>query len=128
MEYVVVDFEWNQSPYGKNTSNKRLPFEIIEIGAVKLDEELNKISSFDRLIRPEVYLKLHKAIEKMLPITMRDLQKGKSFTEAVYDFLQSPQYNPHRIWPGERCSFSEHLKSPRPHSDRHSYFRQDMSH
>ena len=33
MKYVVVDFEWNQSPYGKNTSNKRLPFEIIEIGA-----------------------------------------------------------------------------------------------
>ena len=90
MNYIVFDLEWNQSPSGKVISNENgaLPFEIIEIGAVKLDEELNKISSFDRLIRPEVYLKLHKAIEKMLPITMRDLQKGKSFTEAVYDVLQ----------------------------------------
>ena len=38
MNYIAVDFEWNQNPYGKEAGNKRLPFEIIEIGAVKLDE------------------------------------------------------------------------------------------
>ena len=39
MDYIVVDFEWNQSAYGKGSTNKKLPFEIIEIGAVKLNEK-----------------------------------------------------------------------------------------
>ena len=38
MNYIVFDLEWNQSPGGKRWSNSRLPFEIIEIGAVKLNE------------------------------------------------------------------------------------------
>ena len=36
MNYVVVDFEWNQACYGKGSENRKIPFEIIEIGAVKL--------------------------------------------------------------------------------------------
>jgi len=38
MNYIVFDLEWNQSPGGKRWSNSRLPFEIIEIGAVKVIE------------------------------------------------------------------------------------------
>ena len=38
MNYIVFDLEWNQCPYGKDRENKRLPFEIIEFGAVKLDD------------------------------------------------------------------------------------------
>ena len=37
MNYIVFDLEWNQCPYGKDKENQRLPFEIIEIGAVKLN-------------------------------------------------------------------------------------------
>lgn len=54
MQYIVFDLEWNQSPTGRviaNENGSRIPFEIIEIGAVKLDENKNVISSFDRLIR-----------------------------------------------------------------------------
>ena len=36
MNYIVFDLEWNQNPSGKKTRNDRLPFEIIEIGAVKV--------------------------------------------------------------------------------------------
>ena len=39
MNYIVFDLEWNQSPGGKRWSNSQLPFEIIEIGAVKLNEK-----------------------------------------------------------------------------------------
>ena len=35
MNYIVFDLEWNQSPNGKEDSVEHLPFEIIEIGAVK---------------------------------------------------------------------------------------------
>lgn len=37
MNYIVFDLEWNQNPEGKKTRNDKLPFEIIEIGAVKVN-------------------------------------------------------------------------------------------
>ena len=40
MNYVVLDLEWNQC-CGRDQENPRMPFEIIEIGAVKLDEKFN---------------------------------------------------------------------------------------
>ena len=43
MNYVVVDFEWNQRMFARNPADNRIPFEIIEIGAVKLDNDRNKI-------------------------------------------------------------------------------------
>ena len=43
MNYIVFDLEWNRSPDGKKFENARLPFEIIEIGAVKLEKQI-KIS------------------------------------------------------------------------------------
>ncbi|MEI3437229.1 MAG: hypothetical protein V8Q83_03295 [Blautia sp.] len=46
MNYIVFDLEWNQSPGGKRWSNSRLPFEIIEIGAVKLNERKKLWTAF----------------------------------------------------------------------------------
>ena len=39
MNYIVFDLEWNQNPAGKKTRNDKLPFEIIEIGAVKVNSK-----------------------------------------------------------------------------------------
>ena len=39
MDYIVFDLEWNQCPDGKEREVPALPFEIIEIGAVKLNSE-----------------------------------------------------------------------------------------
>ena len=90
MNYIVLDLEWNQSPTGRVIRNKHgsLPFEIIEIGAVKMDEDRKIISSFSRVIKPSVYLKLHKAVARLLPITMRDLMKGKKFEDVITDFMK----------------------------------------
>lgn len=87
MNYIVVDFEWNQSPYGKNTSNKRLPFEIIEIGAVKLDEEGREIDRFDEVIKPKVYKRMHHVTRNLTGITERDLNQGIRFSKALVDFM-----------------------------------------
>ena len=46
MNYIVFDLEWNQSPGGKKYSNSRLPFEIIEIGAVKMNEQREVVDVF----------------------------------------------------------------------------------
>lgn len=42
MNYIIFDLEWNQSPEGKSGSDERMPFEIIEIGAVRLNEKKRK--------------------------------------------------------------------------------------
>ena len=68
--FIVLDLEWNQSPGGRETSMDRLPFEIIEIGAVKLDENLRIISEFSRLVRPQVYKTLHYKISEVTHLSL----------------------------------------------------------
>ena len=88
MEYIVVDFEWNQSSYGKGTGKKNLPFEIIEIGAVKLDQELNQVGSFHQLVRPQIYQKLHYKMSEVTHMELSVLKKeGCLFPEAAQAFL-----------------------------------------
>lgn len=41
MDYIVLDLEWNQAP-GKFDKETMLPFEIVEIGAVKLNSKFEK--------------------------------------------------------------------------------------
>jgi len=88
VDYIVFDLEWNQCPYGKDREEPQLPFEIIEIGAVKLNSAKEVIDEFHQIICPIVYEKLHFHTKEMLSMTMKDLKKGISFPEAVYDFLK----------------------------------------
>ena len=44
--YIVFDLEWNQSANGKERSVPHFPFEIIEIGAVKLNENFQMTGEF----------------------------------------------------------------------------------
>lgn len=87
MEYIVVDFEWNQSPYGKGTGKKKLPFEIIEIGAVKLDENRQIVETFDAVIQPKVYKKLHHMTHELTGITQEEVDHGALFTHTIVDFM-----------------------------------------
>lgn len=88
MNYIVFDLEWNQCPYGKEQENKKLPFEIIEIGALKLDENRNYTDSFHQVVKPVVYKKLHYRTKEILDIKGSDLEQGIPFTEAVKKFMQ----------------------------------------
>lgn len=87
MNYIVFDLEWNQSPDGKEYANKEIPFEIIEIGAVKLDSEFNIVSVFEKVIRPQIYQELHHKIKEMLDISSEDLEKGVTFVQAFQEFI-----------------------------------------
>lgn len=44
-EYIVFDLEWNQSSRGKEEVADQLPFEIFEIGAVKLNDKFEMTGS-----------------------------------------------------------------------------------
>ncbi len=86
--YIVFDLEWNQSSTGKADSVADFPFEIIEIGAVKLDEQFHILEEFHRLIRPQVYKKMHYAISEVTHMSMEELKScGVTFTEAAQEFL-----------------------------------------
>lgn len=87
MDYIVFDLEWNQCPYGKDRENPHLPFEIIEIGAVKLNSAKEVVDEYHQLIKPEVYHKMHFHTKEMIGLTMEDLEHGIPFAEAVRDFL-----------------------------------------
>jgi len=88
MNYIVFDLEWNQSPRGKEGENHKIPFEIIEIGAVKLDENLNKVDDFSVVIRPKIYRELHYKIQEITQVNMKELSRGRKFTDACDDFLK----------------------------------------
>ncbi|BCN33010.1 3'-5' exonuclease [Anaeromicropila herbilytica] len=87
MNYIILDLEWNQSPTGKGTENKEIPFEIIEIGAVKLDEDRNKISEFSELIKPQIYHEIHYKTEEIIHIKMEDLKNKETFPKVIKHFF-----------------------------------------
>lgn len=88
MNYIVFDLEWNQSPNGKEFEEKGLPFEIFEIGAVKLNEKREYVDKFSCLIKPQVYKELHYVAKELTHISMERLETGKLFDEAVMDFIR----------------------------------------
>ena len=96
MNAIVFDLEWNQCPGGKKSRNDRLPFEIIEIGAVKLDENREILDSFHCLIKPQVYKWIHDSIHEVIHVDYKELKSGIVFPEAVRSFLE---------WCGEDRAF-----------------------
>lgn len=86
MNYIVLDLEFNQdftSLIDENI-NKKYPFEIIQIGAVKLDKNLNVIENFNKFIKPSIYSKINPYITDLTGITTEQLANERPFT-LIYD-------------------------------------------
>jgi inhibitor of KinA sporulation pathway (predicted exonuclease) len=96
LNYIVLDLEWNQCPYGKKKEDPKLPFEIIEIGAVKLDASFHEVSSFHETIRPVLYRKLHYMTRSVIHMTEEDFEGKRTFPHVFADFL---------IWCGDAPVF-----------------------
>lgn len=88
LNIIVLDLEWNQSPYGKGTSKKGMPFEIVEIGAVKLDADGNEIGRFSEKVCPRVYRRLHHVTAEILNVTMEELRKADCFPDVAERFFE----------------------------------------
>ena len=60
---VLFDLEWNigYQPYTFNYHGVQQTFrgEIVEIGAVKIDEDANVLDTFSIHLRPRIFRKLH---------------------------------------------------------------------
>ncbi|WP_312059856.1 3'-5' exonuclease [Anaerotignum sp.] len=90
MNYIVLDLEFNQSfPFKTGEAVAPVPgcpFEIIQIGAVKLNDSFQQIDTFNALIQPKIYPRLHPFVEKITGITEEKLKAQPDFTEAFHQF------------------------------------------
>lgn len=87
MQYIVLDLEWNQSNTGMEPEAERLPFEIIEIGAIKLNDDCVIMGEFSELVKPVVYHEMHHITSKLIHMQMQELERGKPFGDVAARFL-----------------------------------------
>lgn len=87
MNYVVFDLEWNQAADLRTRTANSLLFEIIEIGAVKLNENREQIGEFHELIRPQVFHTMNQVTGELIHLKMEQLENCRSFPEVAADFI-----------------------------------------
>ena len=80
MHYVILDMEWD-SVY--HPIYKRFINQILQIGAVKLDENFNVIDIFDIIIKSEVSKKVSKRFVQLTGITKEMMLSGIKLSDAV---------------------------------------------
>ena len=100
MNYIVVDLEWNQAMSSKSSVFNKLPIklrgEIIEIGAVKLDESMQPAEEFTIDVKPVYFKRMHYKVKKLTGFDKERLAKGYSSRDAFEKF---------REWCGEDVTF-----------------------
>lgn len=100
MNYVVVDLEWNQAMSSKSSVFNKLPIhlrgEIIEIGAVKLTEDMRPGEEFTIDVKPVYFKRMHYKVKKITGFDKERLAHGIAFADAMEQF---------RAWCGEDVTF-----------------------
>ncbi len=88
MNYIVFDLEWNQPLIKEDKINEpvKLNGEIIQIGAIKLNDSFEIIDTFDIMIRPVYYTQMNSKVRRLTGISQEDIESGVSFPEAYRRF------------------------------------------
>lgn len=89
MQFIIMDLEWNNAYCQKI---KGYINEIIEIGAVKVDSNMNVTDKFSVVIKAQVNKKIHGRIKALTHITNQEISNGVPFFRAFSMF---------RDWVGE---------------------------
>jgi DNA polymerase III epsilon subunit-like protein len=92
MNYIVMDLEWNQPVSFHSSAYKeigeQLLFEIIQIGAVKLNKHFKIAGEIDILISPTYYKRLHPYVRRMTHLSSEELESAPAFAEGMQKFLK----------------------------------------
>jgi DNA polymerase III epsilon subunit-like protein len=84
MSFIIFDLEFNQDVSSlQNFDRKRsfCPFEIIQIGAIKLDLEFNTVGTFNRYVKPTFYTRINPFVTELTGITTVQLLTEETFPE-----------------------------------------------
>ncbi len=79
MYYILMDLEWNDA-YCKKVGG--FVNEIVEIGAVKLDEGFNEIDRFSIIVRSAITNRLSTRFRELTGMTNEQMKDGTPFGEA----------------------------------------------
>ena len=95
-----MDMEWNQAMSSKSSVFNYLPIhlrgEIIQIGAVKLNDDWTPGEEFQIDVKPVYFRKMHYKVKKLTGIDSERLADAPGFVEAFEKF---------RAFCGEDCTF-----------------------
>ncbi|MBE6782373.1 MAG: exonuclease domain-containing protein [Ruminococcaceae bacterium] len=80
MKYIILDLEWNSAYY---KPQGRFINEIIQIGAVELNENFEIIDTFQVYIKSQIVKKLSNRVISLTGITNERMNSGVGFREAV---------------------------------------------
>lgn len=91
MHYITLDLEWNQAYQEKAMAVQkrlacRLRGEVIQIGAVKLDEKGELCGSYSITVKPTFYKRILRHVAKLTGITQERADRGVSLKEAAESF------------------------------------------
>lgn len=89
MNYILLDLEWNNA-YCKKSGG--FVNEIIEFGAVKLDEQFRELERFDQMVRSSLTKNLTGRFRELTGITNEQMREGIPFADALAAY---------RKWAGE---------------------------
>lgn len=85
MYFIVFDLEFNQN-FSLMSSN--CPFEIIQIGAIKLDSNFNTCSTFNRYVKPTIYPQINSSITSLTGITTNQLLFEETFSNIFNEYVK----------------------------------------
>lgn len=89
MKYIVLDMEWNQPMPGvklEYENDRCLSNEIIQIGAVKMDEDRNITDTFEIDIKPRKFKHINRNVRKLTGIDDASLADAVGIEEAIEAF------------------------------------------
>lgn len=105
MNYIVLDLEFNQGfDFINNKTVNTIPscrFEIIQIGALKIDEKFNVIDKLNIYIKPTLYKKIHPFVEKITGLTNKFLKDKPTFKESaekLQSFIKADENTIFCVW------------------------------
>lgn len=87
MNYIVVDFEMNPIADTYKEERRCCRSEIIEIGAVILDEKYSVMGEFKTLVKPQYNAYIHKKLEILTGISTQMVSGAPKFVEAYELFV-----------------------------------------
>ena len=87
---IVMDLEWNHGTVDKQLllEGRTLRFEIIQIGAVQVDNLGNICKTFERLVMPCVHRTIMPKVIELTGITDRSLKGQQGFVQVWQDFCR----------------------------------------
>lgn len=98
VEYLFLDIEWNQAPGTTELGGR----EAIQIAAVAVDAEMQKIKTFSKAIKMSNPERFNKKTEKITHTPLETIMQGKSEDIVLKNFAQTfSQYRYIVVWTKE---------------------------